>query len=172
MGRFNPMALLSGLIALVLPIAISAQTSSSGQESRSQNEGAPLPAYRPGLGDLMTMTIQPRHMKLALAGREKNWTYAAYEFHELQEAFERAARAWPQWRSVPIADMITSVTQQPMADLGQAIKAADETKFAATYAQVTNACNTCHQSAGRGVIVIQVPQALMFPDQDFRPTNR
>ena len=40
--------------------------------------------HRPGLGDLMTMTVQPRHIKLALAGRQKNWVYAAYELHELQ----------------------------------------------------------------------------------------
>lgn len=32
---------------------------------------APQP-YRPGLGDLMTMTVQPRHTKLGLAGQEKN----------------------------------------------------------------------------------------------------
>ena len=36
----------------------------------------PPQAYRPGLGDLMTMTVQPRHIKIALAGREKNWAYA------------------------------------------------------------------------------------------------
>lgn len=172
MSSFYPAALLSGAIALALSITVSAQTSSGGRESRAQNEGAPPSLYRPGLGDLMTMTIQPRHMKLALAGQEKNWTYAAYEFHELQEAFERVARAWPQWRSVPIADMLSSVTQQPMGDLGQAIKAADATKFAQAYGELTNACNTCHQSAGRAVIVIQVPEASMFPDQDFRPANR
>jgi hypothetical protein len=36
----------------------------------------------------MTMTVQPRHTKLGLAGREGNWPYAAYELHELQEAFD------------------------------------------------------------------------------------
>ena len=48
--------------------------------------------YRPGLGDLMTMTVQPRHIKLALAGREGNWPYAKYELHELAEAFDRVTR--------------------------------------------------------------------------------
>ena len=56
------------------------------------------PTYRPGLGDLMTMTVQPRHMKLGLAGREKNWAFAAYELHEMEESFERVARYWPQWK--------------------------------------------------------------------------
>ena len=56
--------------------------------------------YSPGLGDLMTATVQPRHTKLGLAAREGNWPYAAYELHELKEAFDRAAKAWPKWRDV------------------------------------------------------------------------
>jgi hypothetical protein len=54
-------------------------------------QGAAPQAYRPGLGDLMTMTVQPRHTKLGLAGQEKNWTYAAYELHELDAAGDWAA---------------------------------------------------------------------------------
>jgi hypothetical protein len=34
--------------------------------------------YRPGLGDLMTASVQSRHTKLGLAGAEQNWDYAAY----------------------------------------------------------------------------------------------
>ena len=66
----------------------------------AQQAQTPAPAaYRPGLGDLMTMTVQPRHTKLGLAGREGNWPYAAYELHELQEAFDRAVAVWPKWRT-------------------------------------------------------------------------
>ena len=129
---------------------------------------APAPSYRPGLGDLMTATVQPRHIKLGLAGREKNWTYAAYELHELQEAFERAASVWPKWRGVPIAEMIPFNTKDPIAAIAQAIKAKDADKFTASYKQLTEACDTCHQGAGRAMIVIQLPDAAAFPDQDFR----
>jgi hypothetical protein len=130
------------------------------------------PPYRPGLGDLMTMTVQPRHIKLGLAGREKNWAFAAYELHELEESFERVARHSPQWRKKPIADMMTAVTKDPMAALDEAIKAADDGKFTNAYKQLTDGCNTCHQSAEVGVIVIQVPDTSPFPDQDFRPVKR
>ena len=34
----------------------------------------------------MTMTVQPRHTKLGLAGSAGNWPYAAYELHELEES--------------------------------------------------------------------------------------
>jgi hypothetical protein len=150
-------AALAGLTILVLPAVASGQTAPGSSAT-----------YRPGLGDLMTMTVQPRHIKLAFAGREKNWAYADYELHELQEAFDRAVRAWPQWRSLPIADMMTSVTKEPMTALSQAIKASDANKFLVAYKQLTDACNTCHQAADRGVIEIQVPETSPFSDQDFR----
>jgi len=41
------------VLVLAFPAAAAAQT--------------PAP-YQPGLGDLMTMTVQPRHLKLGLAG--------------------------------------------------------------------------------------------------------
>jgi hypothetical protein len=70
------------LIALLAVLALSAPVYLGAQ---SPNPAQPPPTYRPGLGDLMTMTVQPRHIKLGLAGREKNWIYAAYELHELEE---------------------------------------------------------------------------------------
>ncbi len=132
---------------------------------------APSAGYRPGLGDLMTMTVQPRHLKLGLAGQEKNWAYAAYELHELEESFERVARAWPQWRQVDIASTIAATTKAPLEALEQAVKAADAAKFNEAYAQLTATCNACHQSSKVGVVVIQVPKASPFANQDFRPSK-
>jgi hypothetical protein len=140
-------------------------------------DAAPVPrsatplVYQPSLGDLMTMTVQPRHIKLALAGRERNWSYAAYELQQLEEAFERVSRQWPQWKTVPISDMVTGVTQEPLAALSRAIKAADANRFAAAYKQLTDGCNLCHQGANVGVNVIRVPEASPFPNQDFRPVK-
>jgi hypothetical protein len=138
---------------------------------------SPAPAdvsavYRPGLGDLMTMTVQPRHIKLALAGRQKNWTYAAYELHELQEAFDRAAKAWPQWQSVPIADLMAAATKEPIASLARAIKDGAGDRFMAAYEHLTDACNACHQAANRAMVVIRVPDASSFPDQGFEPPKQ
>jgi hypothetical protein len=129
-------------------------------------------AYRPGLGDLMTMTVQPRHMKVGLAGQEKNWAYAAYELHELQESFDRVARAWPKWRQVEIADTLKATIEAPMAALDQAITAKASAKFTEGYGQLTATCNACHQSANVGLVVIQVPKSSPFANQDFRPQKQ
>ncbi len=147
-----------------LAIAVSAGVLAQG--------GPSSPAYRPGLGDLMTMTVQPRHLKLGLAGQEKNWAFAAYELHELEESFERVARAWPKWRQVEIAETIKATTTAPLEAVEEAIKAKDAASFTATYARLTETCNACHQSANVGMIVIQVPKNSPFTNQDFRPQKQ
>jgi hypothetical protein len=132
----------------------------------------PAPAYRPGLGDLMTMTVQPRHLKLGLAGQEKNWTFAAYELHELEESFERVAHVWPKWRKVEIAETIKATMAAPLEAVEHAIKARDAAGFTQTYARLTETCNACHQSADVGMIVIQIPRVSPFANQDFRPQKQ
>jgi hypothetical protein len=120
---------------------------------------------------MMTITIQPRHTKLGLAGREKNWAYATYELHELEESFDRIARFSPTARGKPVAEMIKSATGEALGELSQAIKAGDATKFSLAYQKLTDGCNSCHRSFDLGVIVIQAPKASPFPDQNFRPTK-
>jgi hypothetical protein len=154
-------------IVVWMVIAAAAAGSVGLVQAQTPPSSPPL-AYRPGLGDLMTMTVQPRHAKLGLAGQEKNWPYAAYELHELQESFERSARTWPMHRQSNIAEMMPAVTKEPMEAVAAAIKAADAAKFSDSYARLTETCNACHQSTGHAVIVIQVPKGSPFPNQDFR----
>jgi hypothetical protein len=146
---------------VAVPAFVAAQNAPEGQASPS--------AYRPGLGDLMTATVQPRHIKLAYAGREKNWTYAAYELHELEEAFDRLSIQWPEWQRLRIVELVESIIRQPLFDLDQAIKQKNDAKFATAYGQLTDGCNACHEAAGRPFVAIQEPKEAMYPDQDFRP---
>ena len=134
-------------------------------------QGSPPTAYRPGLGDLMTMTVQPRHLKVGLAGQEQNWPYVRYELHELEESLERVARQWPKWREVDIAGLVIGSTKEPMAALDEAAKAGDATRFNEAYGRLTAACNACHQSASVAMIVIQAPKGSPFTNQDFRPVR-
>jgi hypothetical protein len=131
----------------------------------------PLPDYHPSMGDLMTMAVQPRHIKLGLAGKQHNWAYAAYELNELRNAFARIARTIPKYQTMDTADMTMALTKAPLEALDQAISTTDPAKFKAAYLQLTQACNACHLSQKHGPVVIKVPDAAMFPDQDFRPAQ-
>jgi len=159
-----------GLPFVLLTAGILILGSAYAQTPAPPQAAAPA-GYRPGLGDLMTMTVQPRHTKLGLAGQEKNWAYAAYELHELEESFERVARIWPMYRKTDIAALILATTKEPMEALSHAIKSADAAKFADAYGRLTATCNACHVSTDRAVVVIQVPKTSPFPDQDFRPAR-
>jgi hypothetical protein len=158
---------LAGPAALALALAAAAQLPAKGQGAPA---AAPPPAYRPGVGDLMVGSVQPRHIKLAAGGQAKNWAYAAYTLHELGESFDRLARTFPNIRQMPTADLIASTTKAPMAALDAAITAGDAERFKTAYAQLTDGCNACHIQTGRNAVVIRVPDAVsMYPDQDFAP---
>ncbi len=117
----------------------------------------------------MTAFVQPRHIKLGLAGSKRNWPYAAYELDELSETFNDVAQLVPKLNNLAIPEMIASTVKQPMTALAAAIKAKDATAFTKGYSELTAGCNACHQSTGHPMIVIKAPAAPDFPDQDFRP---
>jgi hypothetical protein len=124
------------------------------------------------LGDLMTAFVQPRHIKLGLAGSAQNWLYAAYELDQLRETLADVAEILPKYRDLSIPDMIESTVKAPLAALSAAIQAKDGNQFSAAYQQLTVACNTCHRNYDRAEIVIQSPAVTEFSDQDFRPSTK
>ncbi|HWG06372.1 MAG TPA: hypothetical protein VG271_15280, partial [Beijerinckiaceae bacterium] len=126
------------------------------------------PAYRPGLGGLVVGSIEPRHIKLGLAGKAKNWAYVSYRLHELQESFDRVAQNFPQ--SMPLGDMMVAATKGPMGDLAAAVTDKDEAKYTSAYAALTDGCNSCRRAMNRAAVVIKVPDTSSFPDQDFAPS--
>ncbi|HWB50506.1 MAG TPA: hypothetical protein VG651_15455 [Stellaceae bacterium] len=127
--------------------------------------------FRPGLGDLMTALVQPRHIKLGLAGAAQNWDYAGYELDELRESFDLVGKLILKHGGLAIPQAIAATVKQPMDAVDTAIKAQDQGAFTKAYADLTAACNACHNSAGHPMIVIRVPPAgaAAFPDQDFQP---
>jgi hypothetical protein len=135
---------------------------------------APANAQRhpAALGDLMTAFVQPRHIKLGLAGSERNWSYAAYELDQLRATFADVAEVMPKYRDLSIPDMLNSTVKEPLAALDRAIQNKDGNQFSAAYRQLTESCNVCHSSYDRAAIVIQPPTVSSFPDQDFRQSTK
>jgi hypothetical protein len=159
---------LAALASFALSVA-SAAAQTQSAPAASAPPASVQADYHPSMGDLMTMAVQPRHIKLGLSGRQGNWPYASYELNELRNAFARIGRTIPKYQNVDTAEIMTALTKSPLDVLEQAIAMKDAAKFNAAYAQLTLACNACHQSQKHAAIVIKSPDAAMYPDQDFRP---
>jgi hypothetical protein len=157
------------VIAAAALLPLLASDPSAAQQPMNMPETKSAAPYHPGLGELMTAFVQPRHIKLGLAGNARNWPYAAYELDELAETFADVGKLVPTHDNMPIPEMIASTVKPPMAALDTAIKAKDAAAFTKAYAGLTAACNACHRSANHPMIVIQIPANSPYPDQDFRP---
>lgn len=125
--------------------------------------------YVPGLGEFMTAYVQPHHIKLGLAGREKNWPLAAYEANELRETFEDVATYQGKWHDLPITKLVETNMEPALKAVDSAIEAKDADGFGKAFAKLSTACNACHKATDHGFIVVKPPSADSFPDQQFRP---
>jgi hypothetical protein len=138
-------------------------------------EAAPSPqsiGYLPSISDMMIATIQPRHERLWRAEQDGNWEFAAYELGNLHGAFNRLGQAHPTEHDVSFPDMIASVTEQPFKELNSAIHSKDTTAFTKAYADLTDACNSCHQALNHGVVEIRVPNRTSASDLNISSAPR
>ena len=125
-------------------------------------------SYLPSISDFMIATIQPRHVRLWVAARSGDWSFAAYELGNLKGAFDRLGRAHPVEHEIPLQEMISSVTSQPFEAMRKAIESKDSVAFSKAYGDLTSACNACHEA--NGVVVIRAPTNSSISDQDFERT--
>ena len=140
-------------------------------------EGAQAPGgglqvldFKPGLDDLMTMMVQPRHIKLYAAAQQKNWELAAFQLNELKASFRRIGQYIPTYRTLPMDPSVASIFTPKEDAVDAAIKGANSAQFASAYAELTTACNQCHQAMEHAFLVMKVPSpAAMAPfvDQEF-----
>lgn len=135
----------------------------------SAHEAASAP-YVPGLGEIMTLT-QMRHAKLWLAGEAGNWELASYEIDELEEGFEDARAFHPTHKDAPqpLAQVLPTMVDAPLAALRSAVDRRDRQEFEAAYDALTAGCNACHQAMKFGFNVVRRPDTSPFPNQDFAP---
>jgi hypothetical protein len=124
--------------------------------------------YQPGLGEFMTAT-QLRHAKLWFAGKQNNWDLAAYEIDEIKEGLEDAARLFPTFDGIPVAEMIKTIIDPRIEELEKAVRAKSSTQFTAAFDELTSGCNSCHTGASKPFIRIQRPIAPPLTNQNFAP---
>jgi hypothetical protein len=128
--------------------------------------------YLPSISDLMIATIQPRHERIWRAELDGNWEFAAYELGNLHGAFDRLGHAHPTEHDISFPDMIASVTEQPFKELNSAVQSKDNPAFVKAYADLTDACNSCHQALNHGVVQIRVPSRTSASDLNTNSTRR
>jgi hypothetical protein len=118
-------------------------------------------SYSASLGDIMG-AMQWRHIKLWYAGEADDWDLAGYELEQINDTFVQAAMLY---RNIPVNYIAAAA--KPLLMLREAVAAKDGAKFAHGFADLTAACNGCHQAAKIGFIAIQTPTSSPFSDQKF-----
>jgi hypothetical protein len=131
--------------------------------------GLQILEFKPAMDDLMTMLIQPRHMKLYYAGQQQNWTLAGFELNELGAALRRIGQTIPKYRNISVDATVQSIFAPKIQAMTAALNAKNLPQFNSAYADLTEACNTCHEGLEHPFLVVKVPDGQNFPDQDFRP---
>ena len=119
----------------------------------------------PRLADVMS-AVQFRHSKLWSAGQQKNWELAGYELELVKSSLNEAIALYTD---IPV-DNITMI-DPPIESMEGAIAARNSAAFGKAFGELTTGCNSCHQSVGRGFIVIKVPTASPFSNQSFSPSE-
>lgn len=129
-------------------------------------------AFSPGLDDLMTMLVVPRHAKLYYAGTRRNWELAAFQARELRSSFRRISTAIPLYLDRNVAETVASLIEPKIEATEAAISAADPARFTRAYADLTAACNACHVYLEHSFLVVKAPEAaapMAYPAQEFKP---
>jgi hypothetical protein len=136
---------------------------------------APAPTFTPGFDDLMTMLVQPRHIKLYYAGIRKNWELAAFESRELNAAFRRVAQTIPRYQDNGVEEALEGLIAPAIKAVDAAIAAGDSKQFVRAYGDLTSSCNACHSYMEHPFLVVRVPEAdrkdSVYPDQTFLPSR-
>jgi hypothetical protein len=121
--------------------------------------------HQPRLGDIM-IAVQWRHMKLWFAGKAQNWELAAFELRQIKAGLSEAATLYP---GIPVSNVTTMANLvQSIAD---AIKAKDTGRFTTAVVEMTDGCNACHKSTGRGFIVVRIPWKAALQQSGIPPAR-
>jgi hypothetical protein len=116
---------------------------------------------------------QMRHAKLWFAGEAGNWPLASYELKELREGFGDVVRYHPtqEGAPLPISELVPKMINEPLDEVGKAVRNRDSAAFARSFDALTDACNRCHQAANFGFNVVKRPTDNPFSNQSFAPAH-
>lgn len=152
------------VLALILSLILSSCASPSLKVENPAGE------MKPGLGEIMEV-IQQHHAKLYFSGSSQNWELAEYQIDEIKEGIEDVVKYYPTFKEVklPLKDLIPRIIESPLKSVADAIHKKSKAEFIRAFNGLTASCNSCHQAANHGFIVIQAPKSPEFTNQKFTP---
>jgi hypothetical protein len=157
------------LIAFAAFAAAAVSSGPAAAQSQFGNPNAEPAPFSPQMSALMSMLIQPRHARLWLAGKAENWPLAAYALKEMRQGFAVVSKAIPRWQGLAVPGLVEAATDHPITLIDYAIKLRYPAQFKEAYGRLTEGCNACHAATDHSFVVIKVPDASAFPNQDFEP---
>jgi hypothetical protein len=162
---------IAGMVGAVITALATAAVFSdrTAAESPFGDPNAEPAPFNPQMAALMSMLIQPRHAKLGLAGSAENWPLAGYMLKELRQGFAVVSKAVPRWKGLPVPDLVDAAVTQPLTLIEYAIKLNYRRQFDEAYESLTKGCNACHATTDHAFVVIKVPDASAFHNQEFEP---
>jgi hypothetical protein len=171
-ARIRRRRIMGNAIVMAAVLGLGLATSRGVAAGPKAAPSSPAAEYLPSISDMMIATIQPRHERLWRAEQDGNWEFAAYELGNLHGAFNRLGQAHPTEHDISLPEMIASVAEQPLNELKSAIQSRDVAAFTKAYADLTDACNSCHQAFNHGVVEIRVPSRTSASDLNASSTSR
>ncbi len=104
---------------------------SSGSRAYKTPAGPPTspPPYAPGLGDFRDRLCAAHRTKLWLAGKNQDWTLAAYESSELGETFDDVVTYQATWKNVPVGKLVKAMIDPALKKVDAAIAARKPGQF-------------------------------------------
>ncbi len=110
-----------------------------------------------GFGVAM-MEIGYRYQELYWAIKDENWGYADHQLHEIEEGFELALEKRPE--RAKSAHHFKTIT---LPEMDKLVDAKDTTNFEQVFANMTNACNSCHAMEEMPFITVKTPLKRLSP---------
>jgi uncharacterized protein (DUF2225 family) len=128
-------------------------------------------SFEPDLGDIM-VNLHLHHAKLYFSGQNENWELASYQLDEIKEGLHKVEELHEHFKELKNSPKnLRHLTDQGLTDIEAAIKEKNKSNFMAGFKHLTVSCNQCHQATGHAFIVVQVPTAIMFSNQNFSKTK-
>ena len=138
-----------------------------------QGEIEKLKGKTPGQAHAM-MDVDYHFTNLWFAARSKNWPLADFYWKETQSHMRWAVRIIPvrkdsSGREIKLAEILQSIEQSPLMQVGATIDKQDLVEFETTYRHTLEGCYACHKAADKPYLRPQVPTRVATTIINFDP---